>query len=54
MWYVVYCYTVDGKTYTGDEDFFNKSDYGDRQIGDTITIEVSKRYLEASRSVDDK
>ena len=54
MWYVVYRYTVDGKTYTNDDDFFTKSQYGDRKIGDTITIEVSKRNPETSRYVDDK
>ena len=54
VWNVEYRYTVDGKTYTNDDDFFNKSDYGNRQIGDTITIEVSKRKPSASRYVADK
>ena len=52
MWNVEYRYTVDGKTYTNDDDFFNKSDYGDHKIGDTITIEVSKKNPEASRYIE--
>jgi len=49
MWKVEYQYTIDGKTYKNDEEFFNKSDYGDRQVGDSITIEVSSNNAEASR-----
>ena len=49
MWKVEYQYTIDGKTYINDEEFFNKSDYGDRQVGDSITIEVSSNNSEASR-----
>jgi hypothetical protein len=49
MWRVEYQYTVDGKTYKDDEEFFNKSDYGDRQVGDSITIEVSSNNSEVSR-----
>ena len=52
MWNVEYRYTVDGKTYTNDDDFFNKSDYGDHKIGDTITIEVSKKNPEAGRYIE--
>ncbi len=52
MWNVEYRYTVDGKTYTNDDDFFNKSDYGDHIIGDTITIEVSKKNPKASRYIE--
>ena len=29
--------------------FFHKYDYGDRQVGDTITVEVSSTSAEASR-----
>lgn len=49
MWRVEYQYIVDGKTYKNDEEFFNKYDYGDRQVGDTIIIEVSSTSAEASR-----
>ncbi len=49
MWKVEYQYTVDGKTYKDDEEFFNKSFYGDRQVGDSITIEVSSNNSEVSR-----
>ena len=49
MWKVEYQYTIDGKTYINDEEFFYKSDYGDRQVGDSITIEVSSNNSEASR-----
>ncbi len=49
MWRVEYQYTVDGTTYTDDEEFFNKADYGDRQVGDTITIEVSTAKTSVSR-----
>lgn len=49
MWRVEYQYTVDGKTYTDDEEFFHKYDYGDRQVGDTIYIEVSSTSADASR-----
>ena len=52
MWNVEYRYTVDGKTYTNDDNFFNKSDYGDHKIGDTITIEVSKKNPEAGRYIE--
>ena len=48
-WRVEYQYIVDGKTYTNDEEFFHKYDYGDRQVGDTITVEVSSTKAEASR-----
>ena len=43
---------MDGKTYTNDEVFFNKSDYGDHKIGDTITIVVSKKNPEAGRYIE--
>ena len=49
MWRVEYQYIVDGNTYTGDEDFFNKSDYGDRQVGDTIYVDVSSKKYGVSR-----
>ena len=49
MWRVEYQYIVDGKTYKDDEEFFHKYDYGDRQVGDTITVEVSSTSAEASR-----
>ena len=49
MWRVEYQYIVDGKTYKDDEEFFHKYDYGDLQVGDTITIEVSSTSAEASR-----
>ena len=49
MWRVEYQYTMDGKTYKDDVEFFNKSDYGDRQVGDTITIEVSSNSPDVSR-----
>ena len=49
MWRVEYQYSVDGKKYTDDEEFFHKYDYGDLQVGDTITIEVSSTSAEASR-----
>ena len=52
VWNVEYRYTVDGKTYTNDDDYFNKSDYGDHKIGDTITIEVSKKNPEAGRYIE--
>lgn len=52
VWNVEYRYTVDGKTYTNDDVFFNKSDYGDHKIGDTITIEVSKKNPEAGRYIE--
>lgn len=48
-WRVEYQYIVDGKTYKNDEEFFHKYDYGDRQVGDTITVEVSSTSAEASR-----
>ena len=49
MWRVEYQYIVDNKTYTDDEEFFNKADYGDLQVGDTINIEVSSTKTEVSR-----
>lgn len=49
MWKVEYQYIVDNKTYTGDEEFFNKADYGDLQVGDTINIEVSSTKTEVNR-----
>ena len=49
MWCVEYQYVVNGKIYTNDDDFFNKSDYGDRQVGDTIIIEVSSYNADVSR-----
>ena len=49
MWRVEYRYFVDGKTYTDDEEFFHKYDYGDRQVGDTITVEVSSNNADVSR-----
>ena len=49
MWCVKYQYVVNGKVYTNDDDFFNKSDYGDRQVGDTIIIEVSSYNADVSR-----
>ena len=49
MWRVEYQYSVDGKIYTDDEEFWNKSDYGDRQVGDTIYIELSSTTPDASR-----
>lgn len=48
-WRVEYQYIVDGKTYKDDEEFFHKYDYGDRQVGDTITVEVSSTSADASR-----
>ena len=48
-WRVEYQYIVDGKTYKDDKEFFHKYDYGDRQVGDTITVEVSSTSTEASR-----
>jgi len=49
MWRVEYQYIVDNKTYTDDEEFFNKADYGDCQVGDTIYIELSSTTPDASR-----
>ena len=49
MWKVEYQYIVDNKTYTGDEEFSNKADYGDLQVGDTINIEVSSTKTEVNR-----
>jgi len=49
MWRVEYQYIVDGETHTNDEEFFHKYDYGDRQVGDTITVEVSSTSAEVSR-----
>lgn len=49
MWRVEYQYSVDGKIYTDDEEFWNKSDYGDCQVGDTIYIELSSTTPDASR-----
>ena len=49
MWRVEYRYTVDDKTYTDDEEFWHKADYGDRQVGDTIYIELSSTTHDASR-----
>ena len=49
MWRVEYQYSVDGKKYTDDEEFFNKADYGDLQVGDTINIEVSSTKTEVNR-----
>ena len=40
-WVIVYQYTVYGKTYNSEDLFFNKTDFGDWQTGDTITIRVS-------------
>ncbi|MBR4714577.1 MAG: hypothetical protein IKP34_00185 [Bacteroidales bacterium] len=48
-WRVEYQYIVDGKTYKDDEEFFLKYDYGDRQVGDTIYIELSSTTPDASR-----
>ena len=49
MWRVEYQYTVDGEIYTDDKEFWHKADYGDRQVGDTIYIDVSSNKAEASR-----
>ncbi|MCQ2298588.1 MAG: DUF3592 domain-containing protein [Bacteroidales bacterium] len=49
MWKVEYQYSIDDKTYKDDEEFFHKSDYGDRQIGDTIIVEVSTNNPGTSR-----
>ena len=49
MWKVEYQYIVDGKTYTCDEEFFHKSDYGDLQVGDTIGVRVSSTKAAVSR-----
>lgn len=49
MWTVEYIYTIDGKTYKDDEEFFHKSDYGDHQVGDTIIVEVSANNPKVSR-----
>lgn len=49
MWNVEYQYSVNGKTYKDDEDFFKKSDFGNRNVGDTIYVKVSSSDHDASR-----
>lgn len=53
-WVIVYQYTAYGKTYHSEDRFFNETDFGDWQIGDTITIRVSRKDPDVSEIDIDK